>query len=221
MRTRLFVVAACLTLLVCVLAVPSLAAEVDTPVLYATSSEVAPSWEVFQDMKENFPSGNDNYTFDSHMIVADYYYDRVIVVCWDSALGSVVADYSDLRFSGTSHQYGFWNEDTATWDMQSRFGDSWWPRSDDYMIYTDVDLYDSSGSLLYPADYLCDAVEPPPPSPIESLMNDVGALFSAAIGFVGIVATTVVGNPILLLFAVLSLVGIGVGLFVRLKNVSR
>lgn len=55
---------------------------------------------------------------------------------------------------------------------------------------------------------------------IASLMTSVGDIFSAALGWVGTVATTITSNPILLLFCVLPLVGLGVGLFRRLINVN-
>ena len=55
---------------------------------------------------------------------------------------------------------------------------------------------------------------------MEALITSVGDVFSAAIGWVGTVATTVTSNPILLIFCILPLVGIGVGLFKRLLSVN-
>lgn len=55
---------------------------------------------------------------------------------------------------------------------------------------------------------------------IASLMSSVGSVFTAAIGWVGTVASTITSNPILLLFCVIPLVGLGVGLFRRLINVN-
>lgn len=55
---------------------------------------------------------------------------------------------------------------------------------------------------------------------ISSIISAVGDIFTAAIGWVGDVAATVTGEPILLLFATLGLVGIGVGLFKRLLSVN-
>ena len=52
---------------------------------------------------------------------------------------------------------------------------------------------------------------------IATLISSVGTVFTAAIGWVGSVATTIAGNPILLLAVVgVPLVGLGVGLFKRL-----
>lgn len=53
---------------------------------------------------------------------------------------------------------------------------------------------------------------------MEALIANVGQIFTAAIGWVGTVATTVTSNPILLLFCILPLVGLGIGMFVRLLN---
>lgn len=52
---------------------------------------------------------------------------------------------------------------------------------------------------------------------IATLMAAVGSVFTAAIGYVGDVATTIVGSPILLLGCVgIPLCGIGIGMFKRL-----
>jgi len=64
---------------------------------------------------------------------------------------------------------------------------------------------------------------------VSAIISTIGDLFSAAIGWVGDIAalitgTTTVGevttlnHPILLLFCVLPLIGLGVGLFKRLIN---
>lgn len=50
--------------------------------------------------------------------------------------------------------------------------------------------------------------------------NGVGLIFSNAIEWLGTVATTIVSNPILLVFTLIPLVGLGVGLFKRLINVN-
>lgn len=57
---------------------------------------------------------------------------------------------------------------------------------------------------------------------MSALLTAVGTIFTEAISWVGEVATTITasGNEILLLFAVLPLVGLGVGLFRRLLNVN-
>ena len=48
----------------------------------------------------------------------------------------------------------------------------------------------------------------------------VTSWFTAAIGWVGQVGTTISGNAILLAFCSLPIVGLGVGLFKRLINVN-
>ena len=55
---------------------------------------------------------------------------------------------------------------------------------------------------------------------IGSLIGDVGEVFEAGIGWVGDVASTVSSNPILLIFVILPLVGLGIGLFRRLLSVN-
>lgn len=55
---------------------------------------------------------------------------------------------------------------------------------------------------------------------IASLMGSVGEVFTAAIGWVADVAECIAAQPLLLLFCVLPLVGLGVGLFRRLINVN-
>lgn len=54
---------------------------------------------------------------------------------------------------------------------------------------------------------------------VASLLTDVGNVFNSAIGMVGKVATTITSNPLLLVFAIVPLCGIGVGFFKRLISV--
>lgn len=55
---------------------------------------------------------------------------------------------------------------------------------------------------------------------MTDIISNVSSVFTAAIGWVGTVADTVVGEPILLIFALIPLVGLGVGLFKRLLSVQ-
>lgn len=55
---------------------------------------------------------------------------------------------------------------------------------------------------------------------IANILAPVGDIFTAAIGWVGDVAETIVSTPLLLCFAVIPLVGLGVGLFKRLISVN-
>lgn len=55
---------------------------------------------------------------------------------------------------------------------------------------------------------------------VSSLIASVGEVFTAAIGWVGNVASTITSNPILLIFTIIPLVGLGVGLFKRLLSVQ-
>lgn len=62
---------------------------------------------------------------------------------------------------------------------------------------------------------------------MAAILESIGLIFTSAIGWVGDVAGVitsategVLDNPILLLFAVIPLVGLGVGMFKRLINVN-
>lgn len=55
---------------------------------------------------------------------------------------------------------------------------------------------------------------------LATILDNVGDVFEAAIGWVGTVAQTIADNPILLIFAIIPLIGLGVGLFRRLINVN-
>lgn len=52
------------------------------------------------------------------------------------------------------------------------------------------------------------------------ILSTVGTVFSTSLTWVGTVANTITNQPILLLFCVIPLVGLGVGLFKRLINVN-
>lgn len=54
---------------------------------------------------------------------------------------------------------------------------------------------------------------------MEALITAVSTIFTAAIGWAGKVGETIVATPLLLMYVVLPLVGLGVGLFKRLISV--
>ena len=53
---------------------------------------------------------------------------------------------------------------------------------------------------------------------IASIISNVGEIFTGAMSWAGTVGETIVGTPILLMFVVIPVVGLGVGLFKRLLN---
>ena len=55
---------------------------------------------------------------------------------------------------------------------------------------------------------------------MAEILTNIGLVFSEAISWVGDVATTITGEPILMLFCGIPLVGLGVGMFKRLINVN-
>lgn len=57
-------------------------------------------------------------------------------------------------------------------------------------------------------------------STMSTITTAISSVFTAAIGMVSTVATTVMDTPILLFFAVLGVVGIGIGIFKRLLQVN-
>lgn len=54
---------------------------------------------------------------------------------------------------------------------------------------------------------------------MTALISSVTEIFNAAIGWAGTVGTTITSTPLLLMFVVLPLVGLGVGLFKRLLSI--
>lgn len=52
---------------------------------------------------------------------------------------------------------------------------------------------------------------------MAGILEAVGAIFEAAIGMAGTAATTIASNPMLMVFWVLPLVGLGIGILQRLK----
>lgn len=53
---------------------------------------------------------------------------------------------------------------------------------------------------------------------METITTAIEAVFTAGVGMVTEVVTAITGNPLLLFFAVLPLIGIGIGIFKRLKR---
>ena len=54
---------------------------------------------------------------------------------------------------------------------------------------------------------------------MENLLTTITSVFTAAVGWVGTVASTIAGEPLLLVGCVLGFIGIGVGLFKRMFNI--
>ncbi len=54
---------------------------------------------------------------------------------------------------------------------------------------------------------------------MATLLTTIGDVFEAAIGWVGTVASTITGQPLLLVGCVLGFIGVGVGLFKRIFNI--
>lgn len=54
---------------------------------------------------------------------------------------------------------------------------------------------------------------------IATLVGNVGDIFTAAMSWAASVGSTIVSTPLLLMFVIIPLVGLGVGLFKRLINV--
>ena len=55
---------------------------------------------------------------------------------------------------------------------------------------------------------------------MADFITAVTSWFTAAIGFVATVGTTIMSSPILLAFCSLPIVGLGIGIFKRLINVN-
>ena len=54
---------------------------------------------------------------------------------------------------------------------------------------------------------------------MATVLGSISEVFTAAVGWVGTVAETVAGEPLLLIGVVVSFVGLGIGLFSRLLRV--
>ena len=55
---------------------------------------------------------------------------------------------------------------------------------------------------------------------LTQIISALTEIFTAVIGYVGTVATTITGQPLLLIFVLIPIIGLGVGLFKRLLNVQ-
>ena len=53
---------------------------------------------------------------------------------------------------------------------------------------------------------------------MANLLSAIESVFSAGLGMVTSVVTAITANPLLLFFAVLPVIGIGIGIFKRLKR---
>lgn len=55
---------------------------------------------------------------------------------------------------------------------------------------------------------------------MTSVLSNAGIIFEGVISQVGTVASTITSTPLLMVFAMIPLIGLGVGLFKRLLNVN-
>ncbi len=56
-------------------------------------------------------------------------------------------------------------------------------------------------------------------SAMAGMLTTVTEVFTAAVGWVGTVASTITSTPLLMIGCVLSFIGVGVGLFKRMFNI--
>lgn len=54
---------------------------------------------------------------------------------------------------------------------------------------------------------------------MATLLTTITDVFTAAVGWVGTVASTIAGEPLLLVGCVMGFIGVGIGLFKRMFNV--
>ena len=54
---------------------------------------------------------------------------------------------------------------------------------------------------------------------ISTLVGDVSTMFTAAMGWAADVGEAIAGNPLLLMFCIIPVVGLGVGLFRRMLGI--
>ena len=55
---------------------------------------------------------------------------------------------------------------------------------------------------------------------MSTIISNITSVFTAAVGWVADVVEVITANPLLLIFAIVPLVGLGVGLTRRLLNVN-
>ena len=53
---------------------------------------------------------------------------------------------------------------------------------------------------------------------MTEILSGISSVFTQAIDWVGTVGSTITGNPLLMLFTTIPLVGLGVGMFKRLLH---
>lgn len=63
------------------------------------------------------------------------------------------------------------------------------------------------------------AAEPAATLTMATLLSTITEIFTAAVGWVGTVSSTITGNPLLLIGVVIGFIGTGIGLFSRLLRV--
>lgn len=54
---------------------------------------------------------------------------------------------------------------------------------------------------------------------VGSLVSDVGTIFTGAMGWAGDVGDAIAGNPLLLMFVLVPIVGLGIGIFRRMLGI--
>ena len=59
-----------------------------------------------------------------------------------------------------------------------------------------------------------------PTTTIATIITDVGSLVTGAVSWIGSFVGAITSSPLLMIFAILSLVGLGVGLLKRLFSVN-
>lgn len=145
---------------------------------------------------------------------------------WISVSQGDVLKFNDIVFDNGSNSYcallvsdtlgsvdACYRADTlpsfvsAQWDGSGHLTYLTWNSDTSYVRFV-LSGCDSSSSIVVDQ-----------PMNVPTLLSRVRSVFNSAIGMVGAVATTITSNPILLLFAIVPLCGIGIGFFKRLISI--
>lgn len=197
-----------------------------------------PDYKTFQTMINTRPDSFENHNFDSYALCFTRYNRGIMLLLWDS--NETLMRWSSGQFNpvtaNNSENGDFvlklyeWNYETSLWEeSETVTGNSYiYSSGSDFVIYCNIDLhsYNNSGNIVStrPAgmspEYL-QALESDASLGYHNfnyVVNNVGKVFNSSIEMTNSVTSTILKTPLLLLFCIIPIIGLGIGLFMRLKD---
>lgn len=160
-----------------------------------------PYMGIYDDGYDFFQTLDIGYAFDEESASS---YTSLVRLCFADLDGAYIDDTED------SGEYLWLDPATESGSAVYDFTSSLAPFVTKYLAIDETIFEGEDGERYFDSESF--------PSGSNNVISSTGSVFSTVIGFVTSVVETITSNPLLLIFAIVSLVGLGIGMTKRIMN---